>query len=136
MVGVSTGDVMGSGGILPSPRARSSSNGQRPMAPLNQRIFPDAFPRESSMIRNASAVFLALLCTSIALASAADGEIPPNVHWWVVQHTEAGQRADFFIVLKTQANVSTARALDAKADKGRFVFSALTRTAQETQGPV
>jgi subtilisin family serine protease len=80
-----------------------------------------------------------LVCAAFISASAAGdaaADLPPNLHWWVVQHTENGQKADFFVVLKGQADVSPARALSDRRDKGRFVFSALTQAAETTQGPV
>ena len=77
-----------------------------------------------------------VLCACAVLGSAWAVEIPKNIHWWVVQHTENGQKADFFIVLKSQANLAPARSLPGKEDKGRFVFSALTQTAEETQAPL
>ena len=89
------------------------------------------------MIRYSKLVVASLLmCVPFALLRAADGELPSNLHWWVAQHTENGQKADFFIVLKQQADVSSAQSLAGKSDKGRFVFSALTRTADEAQAPL
>jgi subtilisin family serine protease len=92
------------------------------------------------MLRSARPVLLPLLvCAALFPASAAGdaaSDLPPNLHWWVVQQTENGQRADFFIVLKHQADLSAAGALADKRDKGRFVFSALTQAADAAQGPV
>ncbi len=73
---------------------------------------------------------------AITLLSAETTDIPSNVHPWVVRHTENGAKADFFIVLKDQADVSPAKNLTAKTDKGRFVFSALTGKAETTQAPL
>ncbi len=80
-----------------------------------------------------------LVCTasvSVCAAGDAAADLPSNLHWWVVQHTENGQKADFFVVLRGQPDVSAARALSDKRDKGRFVFSALTQAAEATQGPL
>lgn len=89
------------------------------------------------MIKNLRlVVILLLLCAGFPFLWAAGEDIPSNLHWWVVQHTENGQKADFFIVLKEQADVSLARALSEKQDKGRYVFSALTWTADVTQAPL
>ncbi len=82
------------------------------------------------------AVALLLLCALSALPCTAGSDLPANLHSWVVKHTEDGQKADFFIVLKDQADVTGARALARKSDKGRFVFSALTRTAEAAQAPL
>ena len=89
------------------------------------------------MRRHAILVTVFLLASTVpGLGRAADGDLPGNLHWWVVKNTEGGQRADFFIVLKDQADVSRARTLSAKHDKGRYVFSALTRTAEAAQAPL
>lgn len=89
------------------------------------------------MIRNAKyALVLSVLLAASAFLCWAGEEIPANVHWWVIQQTENGRKADFFIVLKAQADLSAARVLMDKKDKGRLVFSALTRTAATTQSPV
>lgn len=80
-----------------------------------------------------------VVCAFSALGAAPSGEeagLPANLHWWVVENTEGGRKADFFIVLKDQADLSPAFALADKKDKGRFVFAALTQTARTTQGPV
>jgi subtilisin family serine protease len=52
---------------------------------------------------------------------------------WVVQHTAYGQQAEFFVVLTDQADLSQAASLRSKADKGRFVYQALSKKAQTTQ---
>jgi subtilisin family serine protease len=59
--------------------------------------------------------------------------MPANLHPWVVEHTESGARADFFIILKPQTDLTHASALTEKVAKGAYVFSALTRTADTTQ---
>ncbi len=81
------------------------------------------------------AVFTLVVCAALGTAFAGDG-LPSNLHWWVVNHTEGGQKADFFIVLKGQADVAPARTLLDKKDKGRFVFSTLTRAAETAQAPL
>ena len=92
------------------------------------------------MFRMARLVLVPMLvcaaCRLVSAAGEAAADLPPNLHWWVVQHTENGQKADFFVVLKGQADVSPARALSDKKDKGRFVFSALTQAAEAAQGPL
>ncbi len=40
---------------------------------------------------------------------------------WVIEHTSNGQSAEFFVVLKDQADLSGAAALATKAEKGRYV---------------
>jgi len=42
---------------------------------------------------------------------------------WVMEHTVNGQRAEFFVVLADQADLSQAAALQTKAEKGRYVYN-------------
>lgn len=92
------------------------------------------------MLRMARIVLMSVIvCAaflSVSGAEEATAGLPANLHWWVVQYTENGGKADFFIILKEQADLSPARALAKKKDKGRFVFSALTQSAEGTQGPL
>jgi serine protease AprX len=55
---------------------------------------------------------------------------------WVIEHTANGQQADFFVVLADQADVSGAAVLPTKSDKGRYVYDALWKKSQTTQGPI
>src|SRR5438477_11290264 len=55
---------------------------------------------------------------------------------WVVEHTANGQRAEFFVVLADQADLSGAGSLPTKAEKGRFVHQTLLEKAQSTQEPI
>ena len=55
---------------------------------------------------------------------------------WVVAQTANGQQAEFFVVLADQADLSAARALRTKSEKGRFVHDALWNKSQITQRPV
>src|ERR1700730_11053309 len=52
---------------------------------------------------------------------------------WVVAQTASGQQAEFFVVLADQADLSAARALRTKNEKGRFVHDALWTKSQTTQ---
>ncbi len=52
---------------------------------------------------------------------------------WVVEHTADGARAEFFVVMAEQADLSGAATLRTKAEKGRFVYATLWRRAQESQ---
>ncbi|MBP7146427.1 MAG: S8 family serine peptidase [Acidobacteria bacterium] len=88
------------------------------------------------MVRNISVLISIVVCVACFGPCLAGEDLPANLHWWVVEHTANGQKADFFIVLKDRADLSPARALAAKPDKGRFVFSALTRTAVTAQAPL
>jgi hypothetical protein len=55
---------------------------------------------------------------------------------WVVAQTANGQQAEVFVVLADQADLSPARALRTKAEKGRFVRDALWNKTKTTQGPI
>src|SRR6266480_415609 len=55
---------------------------------------------------------------------------------WVIDHTANGQRAEFFVVLADQADLSDAASLPTKAEKGRFVHQTLLEKAQSTQEPI
>jgi hypothetical protein len=79
------------------------------------------------------AVASCLVFVAFGFPRAAEVDLPANLHPWVAKHTENGEKADFFIVLKNQADVSHARELTEKKDKGRYVFAALTLTADATQ---
>ena len=55
---------------------------------------------------------------------------------WVIEHTADGQQAEFFVVLADQADLRPAATLATKGEKGRFVYDALRKKSQETQGPI
>src|SRR5213594_2869036 len=55
---------------------------------------------------------------------------------WVMEHTVNGQRAEFFVVLADQADLSGAANLQTKAEKGRYVYNTLLNKSQTTQGPI
>ena len=55
---------------------------------------------------------------------------------WVMEHTVNGQRAEFFVVLADQADLSQAAALQTKAEKGRYVYNTLLNKSLTTQGPL
>ena len=62
----------------------------------------------------------------------AAGKIAP----WVIEHTANGQRAEFIVVLADQADLTAAGALATKAEKGRYVYDALRKKSESTQGPM
>jgi serine protease AprX len=64
-----------------------------------------------------------------ARARGADAKIAP----WVWSRTEAGQQAEFLIVLDGQADLSGAASLATKAAKGEFVHDALLAIARRAQ---
>src|SRR6478735_4960692 len=51
----------------------------------------------------------------------ATGKIAP----WVIEHTENGQQAEFFVVLADQANLNDTANLETKDEKARFVYETL-----------
>ena len=55
---------------------------------------------------------------------------------WVIERTNNGQKAEFFVVLADQADLSGAVNLATKAEKGRYVYEELRNKSQATQGPV
>jgi hypothetical protein len=55
---------------------------------------------------------------------------------WVIEQTTQGQQAEFFVVLKDQADLSGAAALRTKAEKGRYVYEALRNKSDTTQWPI
>ena len=55
---------------------------------------------------------------------------------WVIEHTESGQKAEFFVVLADQADLSGASALHTKGEKGRYVHDALWNKSQASQRPI
>ena len=55
---------------------------------------------------------------------------------WVIEHTANGENAEFFVVLADQADLSGAINLATKAEKGRYVYEALTNKSQTTQRPI
>jgi len=58
-----------------------------------------------------------------------------KVDAWVAVNAASGD-TEFLIYLSEQADLSAAAALPTKQEKGRYVYEALTRVAQRTQGPV
>jgi len=61
---------------------------------------------------------------------------PRKIAPWVIEHTASGQKAEFFVVLADQADLSGVEALRTKAEKGRYVHNALWNKSQATQRPI
>ena len=55
---------------------------------------------------------------------------------WVIERTTNGQKAEFFVVLAEQADLSGAINLATKRDKGRYVYEELRSKSQATHGPL
>ena len=65
----------------------------------------------------------------LAVGSATMRKLSP----WVLEKTAGGEAAEFFVVMRDQADLSGAAALATKEDKGRYVFETLLAQAQRTQ---
>ena len=61
---------------------------------------------------------------------------PNKIAPWVMEHTANGQKAEFFVVLADQADLSGAANLQTKAEKGRYVYNSLLNKSQTTQGAI
>ncbi|HOT91088.1 MAG TPA: S8 family serine peptidase [Anaerolineae bacterium] len=75
---------------------------------------------------------LGLSGAPLATLRAASDKIAP----WVLAHTADGAEAEFLVVLKSQADLGGAARLQTKAEKGRYVYETLWRTAQTSQAPL
>jgi serine protease AprX len=88
---------------------------------------------------------LKIVCLSVVLIILAGSPLPApaerapawqsKVDAWVTVTAASGE-TEFLIYLSEQADLSAAAALPTKLEKGRYVYEALTRVAQRTQGPV
>lgn len=74
-----------------------------------------------------------LPCASVR---ARDTEVPKKIQSWVLERTESGAKADFFVVLGESADLTFAEQLPTKEAKGWFVYQALLDTAERTQSPL
>src|ERR1700736_2301648 len=66
------------------------------------------------------------------IQNAAMGKIAP----WVLERTAGAKQAEFLVVLADQADLSGAKALKTKQEKGRYVRDNLWNKAQATQAPL
>jgi subtilisin family serine protease len=92
-------------------------------------------------------ILLTLLCATLIVISklitsahagnqenqaAAQRKIAP----WVMEHTENGAEAEFLVILGDKADISGAKTLQSKREKGQFVRDALLSKAQQSQAPL
>ena len=70
---------------------------------------------------------------TIGKSAGSEGSPAGKIAPWVIEHTANGQRAEFFVVLADQADLSGAAALTTKMEKGRYVYDALRNKSQTTQ---
>ncbi len=83
------------------------------------------------------AVLLVALLTGLSgAAHNAESAAPEKIAPWVLAHTAGGAEAEFLVVLAEQADLSGAARLHTKAEKGRYVYETLWRTAQTSQAPL
>src|SRR5688572_11190662 len=59
-----------------------------------------------------------------------------KIHPWVIENTRAGALAEYFVVLRQQANLSAAASFKGKVNKGEYVYRTLLATAKATQKPI
>ncbi len=88
------------------------------------------------MVSSRSFLMFALFFSLATAAAAAAPGATAQVHPWVLEHTENGREAEFFVVLREQADLSPAAALPTKSARGRFVRDALWNTARRSQAPL
>jgi subtilisin family serine protease len=86
------------------------------------------------MIRRCFALSTLTLLVAAALI-AAEPQWHDKVDPWVLDTGRSGA-TEFLVVLADQADLSPVETLKTKAEKGGFVFQALTAAAQRSQGPV
>lgn len=93
-------------------------------------------------------ILLTLLCATLVLIGklitlahatnqpsqeqAAQRKIAP----WVMDHTENGAEAEVLVILRDNADLSGAKTLQTKREKGQFVRDALLAKAQQSQAPL
>ncbi len=81
-------------------------------------------------------LFVVLLIGLSGAPSATLRAAPDKIAPWVLVNTADGAEAEFLVVLTEQADLGGAARLSAKAEKGRYVYETLWRTAQASQGPL
>jgi hypothetical protein len=86
-------------------------------------------------VRNALAAITLALCFPWAVP-AAPPDAASKLQWWVMERTEDGAQAEFFVILKDRADLALAERLPTKEQKGWFVYGALAETAELSQRPL
>jgi len=66
---------------------------------------------------------------------APDPSVLDKIAPWVLEYTASG-KSEFLVVLKDQADLSSAHALPTKVEKGRYVYKTLWDKAQSAQKPI
>lgn len=86
------------------------------------------------MMRILSTVMV--LCVAMSLNAQQDAAWKQKIDTRLLERVQNGQKAEFLIILKEQADVSYANQLRRKEDKGRYVYETLYNLAKNTQEPV
>jgi subtilisin family serine protease len=113
-----------------------------PLRVYPERSLPAPVREEPAMPPLARLLFASMLVLAAAAPPcAAQAQAPSpagrgKIADWVWERTERGAEAEFLVVLADQADLTPARALRTKAEKGRFVYETLYRKAQQTQAPL
>ena len=86
----------------------------------------------------AAALTFAMTCIAAAEVPSMGGAFPDagKVSPWVLSKMAEEGQSELIIFLGEQADVSGAAQLGTKAERGRYVYKALTETASRTQGPI
>ncbi len=80
----------------------------------------------------ALSLFIALF-SIVSARPSIDPAAPAKIAPYVIDHTAHGESIEFFVILKDQADLSPARQLSNKIDKGNFVYHTLLAKAQQSQ---
>jgi subtilisin family serine protease len=80
-----------------------------------------------------AAILLSLIMPSVGQAQPAWAG---KVDDWVLERADGIGGVEYIVFLAAQADLSAARLLPSKAEKGQYVFDTLTAQARATQGPI
>ncbi|MBK7872064.1 MAG: S8 family serine peptidase [Saprospiraceae bacterium] len=81
-------------------------------------------------------ISLLSLCLVFNIANAQQNAWKNKVDASVLAKAEQGESIDFIVVMQEQADVSVAKNLKTKEEKGRFVFNTLEKFSQRSQKPI
>lgn len=81
-------------------------------------------------------IFSLILSLVFNIANAQDSNWSHKIDGSVLAKTNAGEKVEFIIVMRQQADVSMSKFLKTKAEKGNYVFNTLESIARQTQKKV
>lgn len=90
----------------------------------------------SALLFIAAAVTVVATITSLRAVGTNQKIEASKIAPWVLQKTANGKEAEFLVVLADQADLSGAKTLRTKAEKGRYVRDTLLAKTQVTQQPI